>query len=464
MSDSQQQPAEDRDELEGLIGTTDEVVRSIKKAIAENRPEAAAELVKPLHAADVADLFEQLSPDERVALVSILGTDIDPEFFSYLDESVREDVIEEFDTKQLATVVNELDSDDAVDLIEDLDAKEQAELLQAVPPEDRALYEDALRYPEESAGRLMSREVATVPSYWSVGETIDYMRSDADLPSTFYDIYVIGPSYRPIGALPVSRLLRTDRPVAVSEIMNTDLKLIPAVMDQENVAFLFRQYGMVSAPVVDDTGRLLGAITVDDVVHVIDEEAEEDLLALGGVGETDFHASITDTALRRVRWLIVTLINTLIASSVISRFDATIEQIVALAILMPIVAAMGGNAGMQVVTVTVRALAMRDLTAGSNVWRVITKELAVAALNATLFAVIMGTVAALWFSNVPLGLVLGAAMIFNMMWAGLAGTLIPLTLNRLGMDPAISAGPFLTTTTDVLGFFSFLGLATLVLL
>jgi len=464
MSDSQQQPADDRDELEGLIGTTDEVVRSIKKAIAENRPEAAAELVKPLHAADVADLFEQLSPDERVALVNILGTDIDPEFFSYLDESVREDVIEEFDTKQLATVVNELDSDDAVDLIEDLDAKEQAELLQAVPPEDRALYEDALRYPEESAGRLMSREVATVPSYWSVGETIDYMRSDADLPSTFYDIYVIGPSYRPIGALPVSRLLRTDRPVAVSEIMNTDLKLIPAVMDQENVAFLFRQYGMVSAPVVDDTGRLLGAITVDDVVHVIDEEAEEDLLALGGVGETDFHASITDTALRRVRWLIVTLINTLIASSVISRFDATIEQIVALAILMPIVAAMGGNAGMQVVTVTVRALAMRDLTAGSNVWRVITKELAVAALNSIVFALIMGTVAAVWFSNVPLGLVLGAAMIFNMMWAGLAGTVIPLTLSRLGMDPAISAGPFLTTTTDVLGFFSFLGLATLVLL
>ena len=464
MSDSQQQAADDRDELEGLIGTTDEVVRSIKKAIAENRPEAAAELVKPLHAADVADLFEQLSPDERVALVNILGTDIDPEFFSYLDESVREDVIEEFDTKQLATVVNELDSDDAVDLIEDLDAKEQAELLQAVPPEDRALYEDALRYPEESAGRLMSREVATVPSYWSVGETIDYMRSDADLPSTFYDIYVIGPSYRPIGALPVSRLLRTDRPVAVSEIMNTDLKLIPAVMDQENVAFLFRQYGMVSAPVVDDTGRLLGAITVDDVVHVIDEEAEEDLLALGGVGETDFHASITDTALRRVRWLIVTLINTLIASSVISRFDATIEQIVALAILMPIVAAMGGNAGMQVVTVTVRALAMRDLTAGSNVWRVITKELAVAALNSIVFALIMGTVAAVWFSNVPLGLVLGAAMIFNMMWAGLAGTVIPLTLSRLGMDPAISAGPFLTTTTDVLGFFSFLGLATLVLL
>lgn len=290
------------------------------------------------------------------------------------------------------------------------------------------------------------------------------MRSDADLPSTFYDIYVIGPDYHPLGSVPVSRLLRTDRPVPVTEIMVPDLKLIPAEMDQENVAFLFRQYGLVSAPVVDEGGRLLGAITVDDVVNVIDEEAEEDLLALGGVGETDFHASIPETAFRRMRWLVVTLVNTLIAATVISRFDATIEQIVALAVLMPIVAAMGGNAGMQVVTVTVRALAMRDLAPGSNVWRVVFKELAVAALNSTVFAAIMGGVAAVWFSSLQLGLVLGAAMIFNMMWAGLAGTLIPLTLSRLGMDPAISAGPFLTTTTDVLGFFSFLGLATIVLL
>lgn len=464
MTDAQGPPTEPRDELEGLYGLTDAILREIRKAFAENHPEAIADLVRPLHAADLADLFEQLNTEERTMLVSLVGTDVDPEFFSYLDETLREDVIDDLDTEQLATVVRELDTDDAIDLIEDLDAEDQAELLQAIPAEDRALYEDALRYPEDSAARLMNREVATVPSYWSVGQTIDYMRSDADLPSTFYDIYVIGPTYRPIGSVPVSRLLRTDRPVPVSEIMVPDLKLIPAVMDQENVAFLFRQYGLVSAPVVDESGRLLGAITVDDVVHVIDEEAEEDLLALGGVGETDFHASIRDTAWRRMRWLIVTLVNTLIAATVISRFDATIEQIVALAILMPIVAAMGGNAGMQVVTVTVRALAMRDLTPGSNMWRVITKELAVAAMNATVFAVIMGGVAAVWFSNIPLGLVLGAAMIFNMMWAGLAGTLIPLTLNRLGMDPAISAGPFLTTTTDVLGFFSFLGLATIVLL
>lgn len=464
MTDVQGPPPEERDELEGLYGVTETVLRDIRQALAENRAEAVADLIRPLHAADLADLFEQLNADERNALVAQVGAEVDPEFFSYLDEAVREDVIEDLDTQQLATVVQELDPDDAIDLIEDLNEEDQAELLRAIPAEDRALYEDALRYPEESAGRLMNREVATVPSYWSVGQTIDYMRSDADLPSTFYDIYVIGPDYHPIGSVPVSRLLRTDRPVPVSEIMVADLKLIPAGMDQENVAFLFRQYGLVSAPVVDDSGRLLGAITVDDVVHVIDEEAEEDLLALGGVGETDFHASIGETAWRRMRWLIVTLINTLIAATVISRFDATIEQIVALAILMPIVAAMGGNAGMQVVTVTVRALAMRDLTPGSNMWRVIVKELAVAALNSAVFALIMGGVAAVWFASVPLGLVLGAAMIFNMMWAGLAGTMIPLTLNRLGMDPAISAGPFLTTTTDVLGFFSFLGLATLVLL
>ena len=269
MSESQHQLAEDRDELEGLYGATEEVVREIKKAIAENRPDAAAELIKPLHAADFADLFEKLSNEERTTLVSLLGSDINPEFFSYLDETVREDVIDELDTEQLATVVNELDTDDAIDLIEDLDEKDQAELLQAIPPEDRALYEDVLRYPEDSAARLMDREVATVPSYWSVGQTIDYMRSDAELPSTFYDIYVIGPSYRPIGALPVSRLLRADRPVQVSEIMNADLKPIPATMDQEDVAFLFRQYGLASAPVVDESGRLVGAITVDDVVNVM---------------------------------------------------------------------------------------------------------------------------------------------------------------------------------------------------
>ena len=463
MSDNQQHGAEVRDELEGLYGATDEVVRGVKKAIADRKADAAVDLVKPLHAADVADLYEQLSPDERTTLVSLLGGNIDPEFFSYLDETVREDVIDELDAEQLATVVNELDTDDAVDLIEDLDEKEQAELLQAVPAEDRALYEDALRYPEDSAGRLMNREVATVPSYWSVGQTIDYMRSDADLPSTFYDIYVIGPSGRPIGALPVSRLLRTDRPIQVSDIMATDLKLIPAAMDQEDVAFLFRQYGLASAPVVDDSGRLVGMITVDDVVNVMEEEHEEDMLSLGGVREDDFYEAVIGTTRARFSWLLVNLITAILASLVIGLFDKSIEQVVALAVLMPIVASMGGNAGTQTLTVAVRALALKELTA-ANALRIVGKEILVGGINGILFAGLMGLIGWYWFGNPAIGMVLAAAMIINLVMAGLAGTLVPLTLDRLGIDPAIGSGVVLTTVTDVIGFLAFLGLATVVLL
>ena len=463
MSESQHQLAEDRDELEGLYGATEEVVREIKKAIAENRPDAAAELIKPLHAADFADLFEKLSNEERTTLVSLLGSDINPEFFSYLDETVREDVIDELDTEQLATVVNELDTDDAIDLIEDLDEKDQAELLQAIPPEDRALYEDVLRYPEDSAARLMDREVATVPSYWSVGQTIDYMRSDAELPSTFYDIYVIGPSYRPIGALPVSRLLRADRPVQVSEIMNADLKPIPATMDQEDVAFLFRQYGLASAPVVDESGRLVGAITVDDVVNVMEEEHEEDMLSLGGLREDDFYEAVIGTTRARFSWLLVNLATAILASLVIGFFDKSIEKVVALAVLMPIVASMGGNAGTQTLTVAVRALALKELTA-ANALRIVGKEILVGGINGILFACLMGTIAYLWFGNPLIGAVLAAAMVINLLMAGLAGTIVPLTLEWFGIDPAIGSAVILTTVTDVIGFLSFLGLATLVLL
>ncbi len=463
MSESQHQLAEDRDELEGLYGATEEVVREIKKAIAENRPDAAAELIKPLHAADFADLFEKLSNEERTTLVSLLGSDINPEFFSYLDETVREDVIDELDTEQLATVVNELDTDDAIDLIEDLDEKDQAELLQAIPPEDRALYEDVLRYPEDSAARLMDREVATVPSYWSVGQTIDYMRSDAELPSTFYDIYVIGPSYRPIGALPVSRLLRADRPVQVSEIMNADLKPIPATMDQEDVAFLFRQYGLASAPVVDESGRLVGAITVDDVVNVMEEEHEEDMLSLGGLREDDFYEAVIGTTRARFSWLLVNLATAILASLVIGLFDKSIEKVVALAVLMPIVASMGGNAGTQTLTVAVRALALKELTA-ANALRIVGKEILVGGINGILFACLMGTIAYLWFGNPLIGAVLAAAMVINLLMAGLAGTIVPLTLEWFGIDPAIGSAVILTTVTDVIGFLSFLGLATLVLL
>ena len=451
------------DDLEGLYGATDAVVREAKDALSQNKASAIRALIAPLHAADLADLVEHLTQDERDILVTLVGADLDPEVFSYLDETVREDVIEDLGADQIAEVVQELEPDDAVDLIEDLDQQEQAEVLRAVTPEDRALLEDALRYPEDSAGRLMNREAATVPSFWTVGQTIDYMRSDAELPSAFYDIYVVSPSHHPVGLVPVSRLLRSERPVPVEEIMNTELKLIPATMDQENVAFLFRQYGLVSAPVVDDDGRLVGVITVDDVVAVIDEEHEEDILKLGGVREDDLYEAVIDTTRSRFSWLLVNLATAIVASIVIAFFDAAIEKVVALAVLMPIVASMGGNAGTQTLTVAVRALAVKELTT-TNALRIIGKEALVGSINGFLFAVIMGVIAWAWFGSLVIGSILAAAMVINLVVAGLAGTLIPLTLERLGMDPAVGSTVVLTTMTDVVGFMSFLGLAALVLL
>jgi magnesium transporter len=456
--------ASDSEEAEVAYGVSPETVQTAREALEAQQGHVVRELIAELHAADVADLLEQLTPEERERFLAFTKEEIEAETLTYLDEDVREEVMEALGPQEVAQAVSELDSDDALDVLEDLDEADKQRILASIPAADRLILEEGLAYPEESAGRLMQRALVAVPSFWTVGETIDFLRASDDLPDDFYDLFIVDPAHRPVGAVPLSRAMRTKRPVPLTEIMDTELRTVPVDMDREEVAYMFRQYGLASAPVVDEHGRLVGVITVDDVVHVIEEETEEDLMGLSGVGESDFHASAWVTAWRRLRWLVVTLINTLIAATVISQFDATIEEIVALSVLMPIVAAMGGNAGMQVVTVTVRALAMRDLTPGINMWRVIFKELAVAALNSAVFALIMGGVAAVWFANVPLGLVLGTAMIFNMMWAGLAGTLIPLTLNRLGMDPAISAGPFLTTTTDVLGFFSFLGLATLVLL
>lgn len=467
MSDLGQSPEREpreADEIDPAYERANQLLETVRQALAASDVERIDAIAESEHAADIAHLLEQLNGDERRLFVEITRHILDPEVLTHLDETVREEVLEHLTPHEVAQAVVELDSDDAVDILEDLDEEQKRQILERIPPEERALIEEGLTFPEESAGRLMQRELVAVPSYWTVGETIDFLRAAKDLPDDFYDLFLVDPAHKPVGSVPLSRVIRNRRNVKLADIMETDLRTIPAEMDQEAVAHLFRSYSLVSAPVVDEAGRLLGVITVDDVVHVIDEEAEEDLMGLAGVGDTDFHAPAFETAWRRLRWLVVTLVNTLIAATVISQFDATIEQLVALAILMPIVAAMGGNAGMQVVTVTVRALATRDLNPRSNIWRAVLKEMVVAAMNASVFSLIMGTIAALWFHNMALGVVLGAAMIFNMLWAGLAGTLIPLTLNRLGMDPAISAGPFLTTTTDVLGFFSFLGLATLFLL
>ncbi|MEX1205708.1 MAG: magnesium transporter [Dongiaceae bacterium] len=438
-------------------------IDEIREALAGGRIERVMELAEPLHAADVADLLEHLSRDERALYLRITRHVIDPETLTYLDETVREEVMELLGPQELAAAVARLDSDDAVEVLEDLGDEAKQRILDSIPAAERALLEEGLTYPDDSAGRMMQRELVAVPSFWTVGETIDYLRAKDDLPDAFYDLFVVDPAHKPVGAVPLSRAMRARRAARLADIMETELRLIPVAMDQEAVAHLFRQYGLVSAPVVDAGGRLVGVVTVDDVVHVIDEEAEEDLMKLGGVREDDLYRAAIDTTRARFTWLVVNLLTAILASAVIGVFQGNIEQIVALAVLMPIVASMGGNAGTQTLTVAVRALAMKELTR-DNALRFVGKELLVGSFNGILFAALTGAVAWLWFDMPGLGLVIAAAMMFNMAVAGLSGTLIPLGLQRLGIDPAIASGVFVTTVTDVVGFFAFLGLAGLVLL
>ncbi|MGF1607941.1 MAG: magnesium transporter [Kiloniellales bacterium] len=444
-------------------GLDPELVYAIEEALAASDVAKVEEIALPLHPADLADVIEYLAEDQRYLLLDILIGKMDPEVLSYLDPGVRTDVIEHIGPRNLAQALSELDSDDAVEIFEDLEEEDQHRILATLPRAYRQLLEESLTYPEESAGRLMQREVVTAPSAWTVGETIDHMRAAEELPDDFYDIFIVNPKHKPIGSVPLSRVLRTRRPVRLTEIMETDLKVIPLTMDQEEVAYAFRQYGLTSAPVVDEAGRLVGVITVDDVVHVIDEEAEEDILKLGGVSETDLYSAALDTTKARFPWLFVNLLTAILASLVIGLFEGTIERLVALAVLMPIVASMGGNAGTQTLTVAVRAIAMKDLTA-ANAMRFFWKEIIVGLSNGILFAVMTGLVAWLWFHDPRLGIVIAVAMVANLLVASLTGTLVPLGLEKLRVDPAIASSVFLTTVTDVVGFFAFLGLAALFLL
>ena len=446
----------------------DIVDAAVKTALTDGDTEGLKELVDGLHYADVADVVERLHAGDRTKFLRELGEDLPAEVWAELDEAVRVDVFEDMEPEQIAAAVQELDSDDAVEIVEELEDADQQKVLDAMPAPDRRLIEESLGYPEDSAGRLMQREVVTVPPHWTVGQTIDYMRDAAEgddnvLPASFYDIFVVDPTHTPVGAIHLSHLLRSKRPTKVSELMQTELKPIPVTMDQEEIAFLFRQRDLVSAPVVDEYNRLVGAITIDDVVDVIHEEHEEDMLALAGVGEDDLYDAAVDTTKARFRWLLVNLFTAILASLVIGLFETTLETIVALAILMPIVASMGGNAGTQTLTVAVRALATRELTS-TNAYRVIGKELLVGAINGVLFAVITGVIAWAWFQQPEIGMIIGLAMIVNMIVAGLAGASIPLMLDRAGVDPAIASSVFLTTVTDVVGFFAFLGLAAVFLL
>jgi len=444
-------------------GLRDEQIREVRGALERGDTAALKEIAESLHAADLADLIEGLTADERPLLLDALGADFDPEALSYLVPVVRQEVLEHIGPKGIASALSELESDDAVEIFEDLDEDFQRRILAQLPAGYRLILEEGIAFPEESAGRLMQREVVAIPSAWTVGETIDFMRSAADLPEDFYDLFVVDPKHKPQGIVPISRVLRTRRPVRITEIMESEPKTIPFSMDQEEVAYLFRQYGLVSAPVVDDANRVIGMITVDDIVHVIDEEAEDDLMKLGGVSESDLYGRLLETTRSRATWLVVNLGTAVLASVVIGLFEATLQQVVALAVLMPIVASMGGNAGTQTLTVAVRALAMKELSPANRV-RFIAKEATVGLLNGVIFAVLVAVVAWIWFGRVDIGVILGLAMIVNLIVAGLSGTLIPLGLDKLGIDPAVASSVFLTTITDVVGFFAFLGLAALFIL
>jgi magnesium transporter len=444
-------------------GISPELVRAVSAALEEGDEEQARALADDLHEADLADLLEYLDREERLLLIKALGADFDLEVLTFLDVALREEIIEGLEPLHIASSLSDLDSDDAVDIFEDLDEEAQQRVLAALPRAERLVLEESLSFPEDSAGRIMQRELLAVPSNWTVGETIDYMRAAKDLPDDFYDLYIVDPKHQPLGYVPLSRAMRTKRPVKLTDIMNEDMKTVPTSMDQEEVAYLFRQYGLVSAPVVDPAGRLVGVVTVDDVVHIIDEEAEEDLLKLAGVQETDLYSAVLDTTKARFSWLLINLFTAVAASVVIAFFEDTLERIVALAVLMPIVASMGGNAGTQTLTVAVRALAMRDLSPGTAL-RFVWKELLVGLANGVMFAIVAGAVAWFWFGTPSIGLIIAAAMVINLVVAALSGALVPLGLEKIGVDPAVASSVVLTTVTDVIGFFAFLGLATIFLL
>ena len=421
------------------------------------------ELLDALHPADVADLMGFLSAEHRGEIIPWLPSDALADILSELDDHIRDEVLELVSPGVLAEALQELDSDDAAAVVEDLEVDQRRAVLAAMPEVERAAIETSLAFEEETAGRLMQREVMAAPQFWTVGHTIDHVRGhDGDLPELFFDIYVVDPGFKPMGAIPVSRLLRSRREVKLSEIMEPVTEIV-VDQDQEEVAYVFEKYHLISAPVVDQHGRLVGQITVDDIVNIIQEENREDILALAGVSDESRGAGVFGVIRSRLPWLLVNLGTALFASSVISAFSAEIERLVALAVLMPIVASIGGNAGTQALTVAVRALAMRELSA-ANALRVVLREIGVGVLNGLVVGLILAGVAGLWFQSPGLAAVIGAAVIINLCAAAVAGTVVPLTLSRLGRDPAVSSPVFVTWVTDTIGFLSFLGLAGLLLL
>jgi len=420
-------------------------------------------LMSPLHPADIADLLEQINGFDRRRLIDLYGKEFEGDILSELDESIREEVIAALCPDVLVEAVRDLESDEVVDLLEDLEDRQKTTILEALPEPDRVAVEQSLTYPEFSAGRLMQREVVMAPEHWTVGDAVDFLRAAKRLPDQFYHVTLVDPKLRPLANVTLGKLMSSGRNVPLLDIVEDVFCVIPALQDEADVAYAFNQYHLISAPVVDESNRLIGMITIDDAMAVLEEESQEDILRLAGVTESNLSDPVLETAKQRFPWLAVNLVSAILASLVIAQFEATIAQLVALAVLMPIVASMGGNAGTQSLTVAVRALATRDLTA-SNMWRVVRREVVVGLLNGLLFAGVMGVVGFVWFGSVALGGVIAAAMVVNLIVAGLSGTLVPIVLDRFGVDPALASGAFVTTVTDVVGFFAFLGLAAWVLL
>lgn len=440
-------------------------VRAVLDAVEAGDFEEARARVEPLHPADIADLIELTPAEDRAALASAIADRIDGDVLAEMNDWVRDALVDALEPRQIADIAAELDTDDAVAIIEDLDADDQREVLRALDPDDRAAIEEALSYPEESAGRLMQRELIAVPEHWTVGDVLDYLRADDQLTTDFWEVFVVDPSHRPVGTCELSWILRTPRVVSVTDVMKREQTLIPVDMDQEEVALRFQKYALISAAVVDGGGRLVGMITVDDIVHIISQEAGEDALLLSGAGDGDINEPIRDSYKARVRWLIANLVTASIPATIVYLFEGTIAQMAVLAALMPIVAGVGGNAGTQTLAVTVRALATNQLTQ-SNTIRAIRREIAIALLNGLSVAAAVGIAIAAAGSALPdlgggtLPLVIAAAMLTNILIAGLAGVLVPVTLERFGQDPAVASSVFVTMVTDSMGFLAFLGLAT----
>ena len=441
-----------------------DTLTTIHKLLTQENKIELIKYVKEIHNADLAEIIQNLDDDNRSKFILSIKDSFDPEILTYLNDSLRDDVIEKIDIKKLASNVSELDVDDAVDVVEDLEESDQETFLSSIPDSERKLIEEGLNYPEDSAGRLMQRKFVAVDNSWNVGNAIDYLRNETEnLPEDFYDVYLVDKVDTVTGIVSLGRLMRSKRDVILNEIQNKKTRTINVLTDQEEVAYQFTKYAMVSAPVINEQDRIIGSITVDDVVEVIEEEREEDILKLGGVGQTDIFDDLINTFKSRFSWLLVNLLTAVAASIVIVFFQASIEKVVALAVLMPIVASMGGNAGTQTLTVAVRALATKELTP-TNTIKIVIKETFVGGINGIIFALIVGILSAYWFNDNLLGIIIASAMIINLVIAGFVGALIPISLNKINIDPALASGVILTTITDVFGFLSFLGLATIFLI